>query len=204
MQRKKNTTPDHDQGPLPKEAWRGIIVSANSPIDYENSNDFPIPSPTDNVSGSPDLVKVTQNDPLLYLEPRQFWSKLFLHANLPSSRRWLHLIDSTWIFVVAIPDLWSSLMNQNWSRIPYFHVCICILILQKMHSSFDSTHLRWNITASLSSTCSPRLRWYSWTNSSGGHSTNFETVDKLKHLPRFFLINFLTCTSDNSFVLLYP
>jgi hypothetical protein len=102
---KRIQTPDHDQGPLPKEGWRGITVSANSPIDYENSNDFPIPSPTDNVSGSPDLVKVTRNSPLLYPEPRQFWSKLFLQANLRSSRRWLHLIDSTWIFVVAIPDL---------------------------------------------------------------------------------------------------
>jgi hypothetical protein len=137
-----------------------------------------------------DLVKVTRNGPLLYPEPRQFWSKLILQANLRSSRRWLHLIDSTWIFVVALPDLWSSLTNQNWPRIPYFHVCICILILQKKHSSFDSTQLLWNITASLSSTCSPPLRWCSWTNSSGGHSMNFETVDKLKHLPRFFLINF--------------
>jgi len=101
-----------------------------------------------------------------------------------------HLIHSTWIVVVAIPDLWSSLMNQNWPRIPYFHVGICIWILQKMHSSFDSTQLLWNITASLSSTCSPPLHLCGWTNSSGGHSMNFETVDKLKHLPRFFLINF--------------
>ncbi len=178
-------------------------MSANSPVDYENSNDFPIPSPTDNVSGSPGLVKVTRNGCLLYPEPCQFWSKLFLQANLPSSRRWLYLMDSTWTVVVAIPDLWSSLMNQNWPRIPYFHVGICIWILQKMHSSFDSTQLLWNITASLSSTCSLPLHLCGWTNISGGHSMNFETVDKLKHLPRFFLINFKVCTSDNSFVLLY-